>query len=39
MPSESGEVYKCEVCGAVIKVKEGGAGTLECCDQPMELKE
>ncbi len=39
MPTESGETYECEVCGAVIEVKEGGAGTLECCGQPMILKE
>jgi superoxide reductase len=35
MASENGEVYKCEACGAVVLVKEGGAGELVCCDQPM----
>lgn len=35
MASEKGEVYKCEACGAVVLVKEGGAGELVCCDQPM----
>lgn len=36
MSSEKGEVYKCNVCGAEIKVKEGGEGELVCCDQPMD---
>jgi superoxide reductase len=36
MSSEKGEVYKCDVCGAVVEVKEGGGGELVCCDQPME---
>ncbi len=35
MPSETGEIYECEICGSVVEVKEGGAGTLECCGQPM----
>ena len=39
MPTETSEVYECEICGAVVEVKEGGAGTLECCGQPMSLKE
>ncbi len=39
MPTEVDEMYECEICGAVVKVKEGGAGTLECCGQPMALKE
>lgn len=39
MATEANEVYECEICGAVVEVKEGGAGTLECCSQPMILKE
>ncbi len=30
-----GEIYKCEVCGNVVEVKESGAGELVCCGQPM----
>jgi superoxide reductase len=33
------EVYKCEICGNVVKVIETGEGTLVCCDQPMVLQE
>jgi len=32
-----GEVYRCNICGNVVKVLEAGAGTLVCCGQPMEL--
>jgi desulfoferrodoxin-like iron-binding protein len=39
MPTEANEVYECDVCGAIVEVKEGGAGTLECCGQPMTLQE
>jgi desulfoferrodoxin-like iron-binding protein len=30
-----GEVYKCEVCGNIIEVKEVGGGELACCQKPM----
>jgi len=30
-----GEMYKCDVCGNVVEVKEDGGGELVCCDQPM----
>ena len=33
--TQAGETYRCEVCGAVVTVKEGGAGELVCCEQPM----
>ncbi|MHC4713918.1 MAG: desulfoferrodoxin [Planctomycetota bacterium] len=33
------EVYKCEVCGNIVEVLHGGAGTLVCCNQPMVLLE
>jgi len=30
-----GEVYKCDVCGNMVEVKEVGGGELVCCQQPM----
>jgi desulfoferrodoxin-like iron-binding protein len=35
----TGEVYKCEVCGNVVEVKEVGGGELVCCNQPMTLQQ
>jgi len=29
------EVYKCDICGNVVKVMEGGDGDLACCGQNM----
>jgi len=34
--TNAGETYRCDVCGMVVEVKEGGGGELVCCDQPME---
>ncbi len=34
-----GEVYRCEICGNVVKVLEVGGGGLICCGQPMILLE
>ncbi|WP_027185289.1 desulfoferrodoxin FeS4 iron-binding domain-containing protein [Desulfovibrio inopinatus] len=34
--ANSGDVYKCELCGQVVEVKTGGGGTLVCCGQDME---
>lgn len=31
------QVYKCEICGNIVEVLHGGAGTLVCCGQPMKL--
>lgn len=31
------EVYKCEICGNIVEVVHGGAGTLVCCGQNMVL--
>jgi superoxide reductase len=31
------EIYKCEACGAIVEVLQGGAGELVCCTQPMRL--
>ncbi len=36
---KEGEVYQCDVCGNVVKVKEVGGGELVCCGQPMNLIE
>ena len=33
---EEGEVYKCEICGNVVEVKESGGGELFCCGEPMK---
>jgi desulfoferrodoxin-like iron-binding protein len=34
---KAGEVYKCEICGNVVVVKEVGGGELVCCGEPMIL--
>lgn len=34
-----GEVYRCEVCGNVVKVLKIGGGELVCCGKPMILLE
>jgi len=36
MPTEKGETYKCEKCGAVVKVISEGFGFLVCCDEAMK---
>jgi len=33
------EVYKCDVCGNIVEVLDGGEGELVCCGQPMQLQE
>jgi superoxide reductase len=33
------EVYKCEVCGNIVKVVHGSVGTLTCCSKPMSLQQ
>ena len=37
--NEAGEIYRCEICGNVIEVREVGGGELVCCDEPMLLEE
>lgn len=32
---EVGEVFKCDICGNVVEVKEVGGAELVCCGQPM----
>ena len=31
------EVYKCEACGNIVEVLDGGEGELVCCGNPMTL--
>ena len=31
------QVYKCELCGNIVEVLDGGAGELVCCGEPMVL--
>ena len=35
--AERSDVYKCEVCGNIVEVLNGGGGSLVCCGQPMSL--
>jgi superoxide reductase len=35
--AKKGEVYKCEICGNVVSVLEGGDGDLVCCGEEMKL--
>ena len=36
---KTGEVYRCNVCGNVVFVKEAGGGELVCHGEPMQLVE
>jgi desulfoferrodoxin-like iron-binding protein len=36
--SKAGQVFKCEICGNVVTVKESGGGELVCCGEPMQLE-
>ena len=33
--TDKSQVFKCNVCGAIVAVVTGGKGELTCCDQPM----
>ena len=33
--AHKGEVYRCEICGQVVQVTQGGPGRLYCCGEPM----
>ncbi len=35
--TESGQIYKCNICGNIVEVLHSGVGQLVCCGQPMEL--
>ena len=37
MATERQQVYKCQVCGIIAEVLDGGAGELVCCGQLMQL--
>lgn len=37
--AEEGKIYVCSLCGQEVRVVTSGAGTLVCCDEPMNLKE
>jgi superoxide reductase len=37
MGAIKGEVYKCDSCGNVVMVLEGGDGDLVCCGENMRL--
>jgi len=37
MATEKLQVYKCQVCGIIVEVLDGGAGELVCCGRPMQL--
>ncbi|MBW1758912.1 MAG: desulfoferrodoxin [Deltaproteobacteria bacterium] len=32
------EIYKCDACGNIVEVLDGGAGELVCCNEPMVLQ-
>lgn len=32
-----GEVFKCDICGNIVKVQKAGGGELICCGKPMNL--
>jgi superoxide reductase len=36
MPTKKLEIYKCDICGNIVEMVHGGAGTLVCCGQPMK---
>jgi len=36
--SDEGQIFKCEICGNVVVVKEAGGGELICCGEPMQLE-
>jgi desulfoferrodoxin-like iron-binding protein len=37
--SKEGQVFKCEICGNIVVVKEAGGGELICCGEPMVLED
>lgn len=37
--AEEGKTYVCSICEQEVKVTKAGAGTLVCCNQPMNVKE
>lgn len=37
--TETLQIYKCQLCGIILEVLEGGAGGLVCCGEEMTLQE
>jgi desulfoferrodoxin-like iron-binding protein len=37
--SKEGQVFRCDICGNIVVVKEVGGGELICCGEPMILEE
>lgn len=37
MPTTRTQLYKCDLCGNIVEIVHGAAGTLTCCDQAMTL--
>jgi desulfoferrodoxin-like iron-binding protein len=37
--AKKSEIYKCDICGMVVEVKEDGGGELVCCGEPMKLQD
>lgn len=35
--TETGQVYKCDICGNVVSVMQAGDGELVCCGESMRL--
>lgn len=33
------QIFKCEICGNIVKVVNEGVGELICCGKPMKLLE
>ena len=36
--NQTGKRYICSKCGSEFIVTRGGDGSIQCCQQPMELK-
>jgi desulfoferrodoxin-like iron-binding protein len=36
--SKEGQVFRCEICGNVVVIRECGGGELVCCGEPMQLE-
>jgi len=39
MANQVGKRYRCAKCGSEMIITKGGAGTITCCGQPMEIKQ
>lgn len=34
--AEKLQIYKCEACGIIVEVLDGGSGQMMCCGEPMK---